>query len=211
MNENQTPVIVTQIICAIAILVIGGFALAGQNAKIDANTQSIQNNEVDEQNIIDKVLEGIDIPEMPEMPDTSGNIDKVLFNQCNEVLKNTAENDVIDEVIDEDELEEFIEDEIENFDEFVVGHFPTLNPDDTEVVVEVLGYCNIWGTEFGDEEEDKEATVYLVYKFRYEDDEDNDEHKDKVYVIGKVKYDEDDLNDIKDIDLTYTLEKPEAL
>ncbi len=166
--------------------------------------------EVSSTDIAAAVLAGISIPTAEEIGaninvnvDTSKTDDlwDVMFGGCTRTLENAAESDVMSE-IDMDDLKDFIEDSIEDFDRFVSN--PAIDDDETEVEVVALGQCTIYSTEFGEDDEDKSAEVTLVYDFKYEDETDNTEHKGSVTVTGTVVYDEGDFSD-EDVELSYVL------
>jgi len=150
------------------------------------------------------VLTGITIPEVtiPELDNKKINdLWKVIFGECNNKLKTKAETHVLAE-IDMDEIEDYIKDNIANFDKF--RKHPVFDTDKTEVVVNEIGYCVIGDAEFGDDEDDKSAEVKLVYDFTYEDDTDNTNHKDSITVIGTITYDEGKWSD-RDVEFSYSL------
>jgi len=147
------------------------------------------------------------IPEAKELDNKKiSDIWKIMFNDCYVDLEDGARETVIDE-IDEDDLIEFIEDSLENFDKLKKVRNLQLDDDETEVVINEIGYCvigGINGTEFGDDENDKSAEVTLVYTFKYQDTFDTTWYKDSVTVTGTIEYDEGDFEDY-DVELIYTI------
>ena len=137
-------------------------------------------------------------PAAPEIQDFG-----VIPGTCRSTLKDIAEIDAIAEVNDEmDDLKDFIEDTIANFDEFVIS--PILDDSETDITIDELGYCEYWNYEIGDEEDNKEVIIIMEYDFSYENTFTGKEHKDTIYVTAIVEYDEGNFND-KDIELTYSL------
>jgi len=141
------------------------------------------------------------IPEAKELDNKKvSDIWKIMFNDCYVDLEDEARETVIDE-IDEDDLIEVIEDSLENFDKLKNLQ---LDDDETEVVINEIGFCEIDETDFGDDEDDKSAEVTLVYNFKYQDTFDSTWYKDSVTVTGTVEYDEGDFDDY-DVELIYTI------
>lgn len=152
------------------------------------------------------VIPKIVTPEVRDIDnDRLNNIWDVFFKGCSINLEVQAEEDAEDEVESElDDLEEFIEENIDRFDE-LVGSLD-LDEDETKITIIELGECII--DEFNYEyesDEDKEVEVIFKYDFTYEDTSDNTNHKDSVYVTVNVRYDEDDLDDIESIEVSYSL------
>ncbi len=205
MQASNGSIIGTIIICAI---LLGGlmFLMAPSVPTVEE--------------ISSKVLEDITIPEVPTAEDIGSKINitipeakpvdnskvndiwKIMFNDCYTDLEDEAEEQVIDEVEDNiDDLEEFIEDSVEDFDKLKNLE---LDEDKTDVSITDIGYCDVDGTEFGDDEDDKEAIVTLVYEFKYQDTSDNTWYKETVEVTGTIEFDEGDFDDEK-IKLVYSL------
>ena len=138
------------------------------------------------------------IPEMPEAQDFG-----VIPGTCRSILKDISEADAIAEVNDEiDDLEDFIEDTVSNFDEIIDS--PTLDDSETDVTIDEIGYCEYWNFESGNDDDDKIATVTMEYDFSYENTSTGKEHKDTVYVTATIEYDKGNFND-KDVELVYSL------
>jgi len=193
MQINSPNWVQYTILVLAVILVIGSFTWMAPVVKV--NEQKVD-------------LSQLDIPTAEEIAsqidiDNSkiDDLHNVMFGRCRTELKDNAESVVLDE-IDIDELKEYIEDQIADFDKFT--KIPTLDEDETEVTINQLGYCIVFGEEFGDEKDDKSAIVNLVYNFEYEDENSYDVHKDKLYITGTVDFEEGDFDD-EDVELSYSL------
>lgn len=82
---------------------------------------------------------------------------------------------------DDDDLEEFLEDNVEGFDKLRYLEFD--EDEGYEVTIINLGL---------DDEEDKKSIVEGVYDVRYELDDSTDKLKDKVYSTCVITYDDDE-------------------
>jgi len=128
---------------------------------------------------------------------------ELIFGSCEDEISNKAETHVINKVSNNlDDLTDFIEDNVVDFDKITNG--PTLDNDETEVEVTEIGYCVVGTVEIGDDEDDKSAIVTLIYDFKYEDDSDSTKQKGSVTVTGVVDYDEGIWAD-RDVELSYAL------
>jgi len=128
------------------------------------------------------VVPGVEVPEFKSDEKVSEVWDKlyeseVLFLEAKALEVALAE--LVEQ--EEDELLDFLEDNIEGFDELVSL---VEDDDDREVKVLNLGL---------DDEEDKEMEVLLEFRFKYNLKEgEDDDFKDRLYVKSLVSYDEDD-------------------
>ena len=125
------------------------------------------------------VVPGVDVPEFK-------NDQKVIelwnemFSDKIEALKDLALELTLDE-FDEEDLTDFLESEIEGFDELKKLE---LVEDETEIEINCLGL---------EDEEDVKVTVELEYKIKYDLKEGSDDKfKDSVFVKSVVSWDEDD-------------------
>ena len=156
----------------------------------------------------------IEIPEFPEFPEYE-NLDNeklndvwnVLFGKC---IVNLEDKDNLRHVLDELDLEdirEFVEDEIENFDKFGSVYFDEEdfvedNFDEIEVEISKLGQCEYQDVIYN-EEEDSEVIVTFEYDFKYELEDSDKVYKDTLYVTGIIEYDEDGISE--DVEVNYLI------
>jgi len=201
MKANNGSIIATIIVCTVLLGL--AFFIAMPEVPTEAG-------------IAASVLVGVTIPTAQEVadlvviPDTTVSTEKsdqvweLIFGNCADDVKSNAESDVEAEVNadNKEDLKDFIEDSIEDFDKFQGSLI--LDNDETETDVTAFGYCPVGTVEIGEDDDDKSATVTLVYDFRYENTEDDTEHKGSVIVTGTVVYDEGDFSD-EDVELSYAI------
>ncbi len=157
-----------------------------------------------------EISSGIKIPNAQELDSSKVNdLWKVMFNDCYTDLESSAEEDVINEVQNKIvKLENYLEDNIVNFDELSSSIYKEdIDEDKTVVVITEIGYCVVEETDFGEVDEDKTVVVTLVYDFKYENTLDSTKHKESVTVTGTVvyEYDEDGNRDDTDVELVFNI------
>lgn len=218
MQANQKPVIWTTVIATIIILVIGFFSLAGLNSNLKVLGEK---SDVDEAAIAAAVLAGITLPEWeaPEFPDTEklDELWQTLFASRIDDLKDLVYSESGDErtlhndfwiefklEFDRPDAREYVEDTLEDFDDFD-GGFPGKGAyDEEEVGFEItqMGEVEAFNGITYYEDENSEVVVTLEYDFRYEKDDSDKVYKDTLYVTVEAEYDGEEL---EDLEVTYLL------
>lgn len=124
-----------------------------------------------------------------------------LYSDEIEELEGHAYNDVMSELSDLDEddmddLEDFLEENIEGFDELV-----SVSEYDDETNIEIINL-----NPDNDEDESKEADVFLELKVKYKLREGQvTSYKEIVYVVGNVVYEEGNNFNDEEVTVTYSL------
>ena len=203
MQANQKNVIWSVAIVGIILLIVMLFGFSNINVPSASE-------------IADEIV--IEFPEFPEYPEYE-TLDNSKLDELWQVLfggrisdlrdyvyieegdERELTNEFLEELIDEldwDEVEEYVEDELENFDKFD-GSF--LNIDDYELEEVGFEIVEVGEYEYGDviynEGEDSEVIVTLEYDFRYEKDDTDKDYKDTLYITITAGYEGSDLEDFK--------------
>jgi len=227
MNANQTPVIWTVVIAAVVLLVIGAFGMSGLNSNLKLVGEKLDGLDVDETALANAILAGIVIPEVtiPEVDNEKldelwqGLFGDRISDLKSDVYTGTDERTLVDPFLgkfqaefdgnDRDDAREYIEDNLEDFDEFNVSDFfgNLLKKYDKEEVgfkiVQVGEVEAINGITYN-EGENSEVIVELEYDFKYTKDTGvvDDVYRGTLYVTVTAEYDGTDL---EDLEVTYSL------
>jgi len=200
MQANQTQVVWTVVIAAIVLLVVGLFAVSSVNQNL-----KLIDVDVDEQAIADAVLAGIVIPELPVV-DTK-KLDALwdnLFGEEIGLLEDKAEDYVSNHVnVEWADMREYVEDNLEDFDNFPFSKVFTLDVDETEITIVDLGEVEINSITYN-EDEDSKVVVTLEYNFEYEKDTGvvGDSYRGTLYVTADYTY---DFEDAEEVEFAYSL------
>ncbi len=218
MQANQSTVILSIVVAAVVLLVVGLFSVASVNSNLKLVGEKLDGLDIDENALANAIADKVVLPEFPDMPEyDTEKVDELwqgLFANCISDLEgkaNVNKNKLYVELWSEwkDDIMEYVEDNLEDFDDFEVGSFDEINKsemksdfDELEFEVTEVGECKASNGITYKEDENSEVTVTFEYDFKYQKDDSEKVYKDTLYITGILEYED---GEFEDLEVTYSL------